>query len=106
MVLADAIIRLIPGVLGDNESSVDESFACELLEYPQYTRPRVYKQMEVPEVLLSGHHEKIRKWRLKQSMLRTLLKHPELLLKKEFTEEEKKIMLDILFNKEQKIEKG
>lgn len=106
MVLTDAVIRLIPGVLGDDESAMDESFAQQLLEYPHYTRPRVYKQLEVPEVLLSGHHENIRKWRLKQSLLRTLLKHPELLIKKQFTAEEKGLLIEILFNREQNSEKS
>ena len=58
MVLTDAVIRLLPGVLGDDDSARDESFADQLLEYPQYTRPAVYQEKEVPEVLLSGHHEK------------------------------------------------
>jgi len=106
MVLTDAVIRLLPGVLGDDDSARDESFADQLLEYPQYTRPAVYQEKEVPEVLLSGHHEKIRRWRLKQRLLRTLLKHPQLLLDREFSAEEKELLLEILFNRESDHEKS
>ncbi|MEN6348452.1 MAG: tRNA (guanosine(37)-N1)-methyltransferase TrmD [Syntrophomonas sp.] len=100
MVLVDAAVRLIPGVLGGEESSLEESFSNLLLEYPQYTRPPLYKQEEVPGILLSGHHENIRLWRKKQSLLRTLLKRPELLLEKEFDREERKLLEEILFNRE------
>lgn len=100
MALVDAVVRLVPGVLGDEESSVDESFSDGLLEYPQYTRPPVFEGQEVPEVLLSGHHENIRRWRKRQSLLRTLLTRPELLLVREYSDEEKKMLQDILFNRE------
>lgn len=100
MVLVDAVIRLLPGVLGDDESSREESFADDLLEYPQYTRPQNFAGQEVPEVLLSGHHENIRLWRKKQSLLRTLLTRPELLLVKSFDDEEKKLLEEIIFNRE------
>lgn len=100
MVLIDAIVRLIPGVLGDEESLAEESFSSSLLEYPHYTRPSVYEGQEVPPVLLSGHHEKIRRWRKKQSLLRTLLKRPELLLQQEFEAEEKELLLEIIFDRE------
>ena len=100
MVLVDAVVRLIPGVLGDEQSPVEESFSHQLLEYPHYTRPRIYKEKEVPEVLLSGHHEKIRLWRKKQSLVRTLLKRPELLLTKNLDKEEKKLLAEILFDRE------
>lgn len=102
MVVVDAVVRLIPGVLGDENSSQEESFADGLLEYPHYTRPRRYQGEEVPEILLSGHHEKIRLWRKKLSLTRTLLKRPELLLGREFDKEERKLMEDILFNGEKK----
>ncbi|UDQ97118.1 tRNA (guanosine(37)-N1)-methyltransferase TrmD [Lentisphaerota bacterium WC36G] len=82
MVMSDAIIRLLPGVLGDDESSVDESFSDNLLEYPQYTRPEEYRGMKVPEVLLSGNHKKIAEWRKEQSLARTKLVRPELLEKR------------------------
>ncbi len=102
MVLIDAVVRLVPGVLGDEKSLEEESFAASLLEYPHYTRPPVYDDSEVPPVLLSGHHENIRKWRKKQSLLRTLLKRPDLLLKHQFDEEEKKLLNEILFDRENK----
>ncbi len=106
MVLTDTVVRLLPGVLGDEDSAQDESFADQLLEYPQYTRPAVYRKMEVPEILLSGHHEKIRRWRLKQRLFRTLLKHPQLLLDRQFSAEEKEMLLEILFDRESENEKS
>ena len=78
----DSISRLIPGVLGQNESFEDESFENNLLEYPQYTRPRVYEGREVPEVLLSGNHKKIDEWRLEESIKITKERRPDLLDKK------------------------
>ncbi len=100
MVLIDATVRLIPGVLGDEKSLEEESFSTSLLEYPHYTRPQVYADREVPPVLVSGHHENIRKWRKKQSLLRTLLKRPDLLLKHQFDEEEQQLLYEILFEGE------
>lgn len=79
LVVVDAVARLIPGVLGDEESAVDESFRNGLLEYPQYTRPREFRGMTVPEVLLSGHHEAIAAWRRAQSRARTRERRPDLL---------------------------
>lgn len=79
MAIIDAVSRLVPGVLGNAESPVKESFEAGLLEWPQYTRPRDYKGMRVPEVLLSGDHKKIDKWRKLLSILRTLDRRPELL---------------------------
>jgi len=79
MVLCDAVIRLIPGVLGDEESLLDESFENGILEYPQYTRPAVYKQMKVPEILLSGDHDKIEAWRKEEALKRTKERRPDLL---------------------------
>lgn len=79
MVLCDSIIRLIPGVLGDEECLVDESFENGILEYPQYTRPSEYKNMIVPEVLLSGDPKKIEAWRLEEAHKRTLKRRPDLL---------------------------
>lgn len=79
MVLIDSIVRLIPGVLGNESSFNEDSFFNGLLKYPQYTRPRVFEDNIVPEVLLSGNHEKIRLWRMKQSLGRTWLKKPNLL---------------------------
>lgn len=79
MVLTDCLSRFIPGVLGSEESAADESFSDGLLEYPQYTRPAEFRGMEVPEVLLNGHHAKIQAWRLEQARLKTALNRPDLL---------------------------
>jgi tRNA (guanine37-N1)-methyltransferase len=81
LVVIDAVSRLIPGVLGSEESSVDESFSSGLLEYPQYTRPRVYRGLEVPEVLLNGHHKHINDWRRDQALKITRARRPDLLAK-------------------------
>lgn len=95
MVLVDAIIRLIPGVLGDESSSIDDSFSQNLLEYPQYTRPVFFKGYNVPEVLLSGNHEKIGEWRRMESLKRTLERRPDLLENAELTDEDKKLIEEI-----------
>lgn len=79
MVVIDAVARLLPGVLGDDESSHDESFSHGLLEYPQYTRPAEFRGMKVPEVLMSGNHAEIEKWRREQAQLRTAKDRPDLL---------------------------
>lgn len=80
MVLVDAIVRLIPGVLGSSESSESESFSDDcILEYPQYTRPEVYRDMRVPEVLLSGNHKKIEEWRREKALSKTRANRPELI---------------------------
>ena len=79
MVVIDAVVRLLPGVLGDDESSKEESFSAGGLEYPQYTRPAEFRGMKVPEVLLSGHHAEIAKWRAEQARLRTKERRPDLL---------------------------
>lgn len=79
MVIIDAVARFLPGVLGNKESSCDESFADNLLEYPQYTRPADYRGMKVPEVLLSGDHKKITAWRREQALRVTRKKRPDLL---------------------------
>lgn len=96
LVLIDAVSRLIPGVLGCHESTEEESFSEGLLEYPQYTRPRDVEDMEVPPVLLSGNHEQIRRWRLKESLRRTLLVRPDLLIGRGLDKEEKTLVLEIL----------
>jgi len=92
MVVIDAVSRLVPGVLGGEKSTQEDSFEDGLLEYPQYTRPRVFKNQEVPEILLSGDHEKIRAWRRTESLKRTLERRPELLMKAKLTEEDKRIL--------------
>ena len=83
MVIIDAVSRLLPGVLGDEQSSADESFSHGLLEYPHYTRPAEFRGMKVPEVLLSGHHAEIEKWRRAEALKRTRERRPDLLKDKE-----------------------
>jgi tRNA (guanine37-N1)-methyltransferase len=92
MALIDAVVRQLPGALGDEASALEESFADGLLDCPQYTRPEVYSDRRVPEVLLSGHHEKIRRWRLKQALGRTWLRRPDLLAVKRLSAEEAKLL--------------
>ena len=92
MVLTDCVSRFIPGVLGSSESPEEESFADGLLEYPQYTRPRELNGMEVPEVLLSGDHAKIRAWRRMESLRATKRFRPDLLDKAELTAKEKRML--------------
>lgn len=92
MVMIDTIARLVPGVLNNDVSAEFETFQDNLLEYPQYTRPEVFLDKKVPEVLLSGHHAKIEEWRRQQSLLRTAKNRPDLLAKAELTEKEKKFL--------------
>lgn len=80
MVIIDTVVRLLPGVVGKKASLTEESFTQNLLEYPQYTRPEKYKNMSVPPVLLSGNHAEIKKWRQKQSKIRTASRRPDLLI--------------------------
>lgn len=89
MVVIDAVVRRLDGVLGDEGSAVDESFYDGLLEYPQYTRPANFRGMEVPEVLLSGHHAKIEQWRHRQSLERTCRLRPDLLAGAPLSKEDK-----------------
>ena len=79
MVIIDAVVRLLPGALGDEDSSKDDSFSRDLLEYPQYTRPEVFRGMKVPDVLLSGNHGEIAQWRQQQALERTKKQRPDLL---------------------------
>jgi len=97
MVLIDCVSRLIPGVLGSEESTGEESFsAAGLLEYPQYTRPRVFEGEEVPEVLLNGDHKKIAQWRREQALLATAKLRPDLLEMAEITEKERQWLKTML----------
>lgn len=91
MVIADSVIRLLPGVIRESSIS-EESYENGLLEYPQYTQPAEYQGMRVPDVLLSGHHENIRKWRLTQSLLKTREKRPDLFAAHTLTKEERKLL--------------
>ena len=88
MVVIDALVRQLPGALGDADSAVEDSFVNGLLDYPHYTRPENYAGLPVPPVLLSGHHEEIRKWRLQQALARTWARRPELLQDRMLTKEE------------------
>ncbi|MDH2924765.1 tRNA (guanine37-N(1)-) methyltransferase [Nicoletella semolina] len=95
MTLIDAVARFIPGVLGKQASAEEDSFASGLLDCPHYTRPEILDGLPVPEVLMSGHHEKIRKWRLEQSLERTWLRRPELLDSLALTDEQKGLLRKI-----------
>ena len=92
MVLVDAVVRQLPGALGDGQSAVEESFASGLLDCPQYTRPEVWSGEKVPDVLMSGHHEWIRRWRLKQSLARSWKRRPDLVAGRDLTGEEKTLL--------------
>jgi len=92
MVLIDAVTRLIPGILGGIDSAEKDSFSAGLLEHAQYTRPRNFEGEEVPEVLLSGHHKEIEKWRIETSLIRTFLKRKDLLQKKPLNKQEIEIL--------------
>jgi tRNA (guanine37-N1)-methyltransferase len=96
LVVMDAVCRLIPGVVGNELSPLDESFMESLLEYPQYTRPSEFMEMEVPAVLLSGNHEEIRKWRRKEAIRRTILRRPDLLERFRPGDEDERFIREIM----------
>lgn len=96
MVLTDAVSRMIPGVLPDEEAFSQESHYSGLLEYPHYTRPYEFRDKKVPEVLVSGHHANIEKWRRQQSLKNTYLKRPDLLEKLDLSEEDKRLLKEAL----------
>lgn len=95
MVVIDSVVRLLPGVLGNESSAVTDSFSTGLLEHPHYTRPAKFRDWEVPEVLLSGHHGNIAKWRRRQSLLRTWKRRPELLARVELTKADKEWLAEL-----------
>jgi tRNA (guanine37-N1)-methyltransferase len=95
MALIDACVRQLPGALNDDASAVEESFVAGLLDCPHYTRPEVYEGISVPEVLLSGHHENIRRWRLKQALARTRKRRPDLLAFRTLSAEEAQLLREI-----------
>jgi tRNA (guanine37-N1)-methyltransferase len=99
LVVVDAIARLIPGVLGSQDSAGSDSHSNGLLEYPQYTRPDVYQDWQVPSVLLSGNHGEIARWRRRQAILRTAKRRPDLLEKGNICDEERKWILENLLNR-------
>lgn len=96
MVLIDAVVRQLPGVLGDAASAVEDSFVGGLLDCPHYTRPEVYEGEGVPAVLMSGDHKKIRRWRLKQSLARTRKRRPDLLAHRGLTAEEAQLLTEVI----------
>ena len=95
MVMVDATVRFVPGVLGNMSSPMGDSFSNGLLEYPQYTRPADFRGMKVPEVLTSGNHEKIREWRMRESLKRTLERRPDLLKNAKLSREQQIILQDL-----------
>jgi tRNA (guanine37-N1)-methyltransferase len=92
MVLMDSMVRQIPGVLGDDASAQQDSFVSGLLDCPHYTRPEIYNGVTVPEVLMSGHHAEIEKWRLKQALGRTAERRPDLLAQRQLTKQEARLL--------------
>ena len=102
MLMVDVISRMIPGVLGKEESMINDSFYNEYLDYPHYTRPDEFQSLKVPKILLSGNHKKIEMWRKKQSLLRTLIRKPEIFLNKKLTKAEICLLKEIENNLEKK----
>ncbi|MCM2674760.1 tRNA (guanosine(37)-N1)-methyltransferase TrmD [Alkalicoccobacillus plakortidis] len=92
MVIVDSVTRLLPGVLGNAESAITDSFSTGMLEHPQYTRPASFRGLDVPEVLLSGHHQRIEEWRTQQSLKRTFERRPELLNEEKITPNQQKLI--------------
>lgn len=95
LVVVDAVARLVPGVVGDEESVAHESFSRGLLDFPQFTRPADFRNLKVPEVLLSGHHAAIRQWRKRQAIERTLDQRPDLLALAELDDEEREMLAEL-----------
>jgi len=106
LVVIDTIVRLIPGVLGNLESLKSDSFANHILAHPQYTRPQKFREWSVPEVLLSGNHEKIRLWRKEKAIEKTLSKRPDLLKEINLSKEEKKLLQQVIEKRKQNREKS
>ncbi len=96
MIIIDAVTRFLPGALGDPTGAMDDSFASGLLEYPHYTRPEEFRGWGVPEVLLSGNHAEINRWRRNQALIRTYLHRPDLLEKVELTKEDQKVLANFI----------
>jgi len=96
LVIVDAVARLVPGVVGDEQSVEHESFARGLLDFPQYTRPAGFRDLKVPDVLLSGHHADIRRWRKRQALERTLAERPDLLAQARLDDEEREILDELM----------
>lgn len=96
MVMIDVIVRLLPGTLGDEDSAKQDSFMQGLLDYPHYTKPKIFNGQKVPNVLLSGDHKRIAYWRLKQALSRTYLRRPDLLKKRHFTKDEQNLLSEFI----------
>lgn len=96
LVIIDSVTRLIPGVLGDDESAKEDSFTCGILDYPHYTRPPEFMGARVPDILLSGNHQQIRKWRKKEALRKTIIKRPDLIRKESLSIEEQKLLEEII----------
>lgn len=101
LVILDAVARLIPGVVGDEQSVECDSFTRGLLDHPHYTRPAEFRGLKVPDVLLSGHHEQVRRWRKRQAVARTLTRRPELLATAELDDEERAIVRELMQGREE-----
>jgi len=95
LVVIDAVSRFVPGVVGERTSVLEDTFSCSLLKYPQYTRPRSFRGLEVPEILLSGDHEKIRRWRRVEALKKTAQKRPDLLAAAPLTEEDRDLLQEV-----------
>jgi tRNA (guanine37-N1)-methyltransferase len=95
MVIIDSVVRLLPGVLGNVDSPILDSYSSGLLEHPHYTRPADFRGMKVPDPLISGNHKKIDEWRMKESLRRTWIRRPDLLDSYELSEVEKKLLSEI-----------
>jgi len=96
LVIVDAVARLLPGVLGSNESLSEESFITGLLEYPHYTRPEIFENHRVPDILLSGNHAAIRRWRRQQALIRTWQRRPDLLEKNQLSREDEELLAEAI----------
>jgi tRNA (guanine37-N1)-methyltransferase len=96
LVIVDAVARLLPGVLGSNESLSEESFITGLLEYPHYTRPEIFENHRVPDILLSGNHGAIRRWRRQQALIRTWQRRPDLLEKNQLSREDEELLAEAI----------
>ena len=103
LVIVDAVSRLVPGVVGDDQSVEEDSFSRGLLDYPHYTRPAEFGGLKVPDVLLSGHHAEVRRWRKKQALARTLARRPELIDEAALDEEERALLKELLEGQRAKV---
>jgi len=104
LVVVDAVSRLVPGVVGDGQSVEEDSFSRGLLDYPHYTRPAEFGGLKVPDVLLSGHHAEVRRWRKKEALARTLTRRPELLADATLDDEERALLEELTRSQKSKVE--